>query len=626
MTTRLKDYFVDELDALRRQAVDFGRDHPRAARALALSGEGRSRDPQVEILLESFAYLAGRLQHQVDQDEALLPNALLGHLYPHLAAPVPTMMVAQVDVRSDGANFANGATLARGRYFKAHALSDIDQPLECRFRNCYETPLWPLEVAEVALTPINHYDAINRDPRVHSVLKVKIRASGKEPIQDFKLGSLRFHIDSEDNLAVRLYELFALDFLGVAVQIPGKDELCPLPASTLRWVGFAEDEAALPYGYGVHPGYRLVQEYFAFPEKFLFFDIDHLDLTGAIHEFDLLFTLGATPDRSLTFSPQSLRLNCIPLVNLFSQRIDPMPLDQAHYEYRLVADRAYHRYHEIYAIEELVASKPNATPRRIHPCFALDDFMSMENQDYFYVSRRTESSLSSVPGTETYVSFLDPKFDPCHPADEAIGGRALCTNRRLGESLQIGNDLTLEGPGPVHGVRIVSKPTAYQAPALLGEKPWALVSQLMLNHLSLSQGTMALNALRSILRLHLGRSGSLGWKQIDSLMDLDCRPVMRHRGRDGWRGFVSGLHIHLTIDSQRAAGSNSVLFAEVLRRFFALYASINTLVELSLETLDKKGNVKDWPPLAGDAAVAVDSANDMKGIEWPPLAGALPIL
>lgn len=599
MPNTLKDYFVDELDALRRQAVEFGQDHPRAARALALSHEGRSRDPQVELLLESFAYLSGRLQHQVDQDEALLPNALLGHLYPHLAAPVPTMMVAQVDVRSDGANFSNGATLARGRYFKTHAASDVDQPLECRFRTCYETPLWPLEIIEVALTPINHYDSIGRDPQTHSVLKVKIRSSGKDPIQDFNLNSLRFHIDSEDNLSIRLYDLFSLDFLGVALHVPGESQPRPQENSRLRWVGFDDEEAALPQGYGVHPGYRLVQEYFAFPEKFLFFDIDNLDLSGVIHEFDLLFTLSATPDRGLSFSSQSLRLNCIPLANLFSQRLDPLALDQSHYEYRLVANRAYHRYYEIYAIEELMATRPNATPRVIHPCFSLDDFMSMENQDYFYISRRAESTLSSVPGTETYVSFQDPNFDPFQPTKDVIGGRVLCTNRRLGESLQIGNDLTLEGPGPVHGIRIVSKPTPYQAPSLMGNKPWALVSQLMLNHLSLSEGTIALNALKSILRLHLGRAGSQGWKQIDSLVDMACRPMVRHRGMDGWRGFLSGLHIHLKIDSLRANGSNSVLFAEVLRRFFALYASINTVVEVSLETMDKKGTVKQWPPLAG---------------------------
>lgn len=603
MSNLLKDYFVDELDALRRQAVEFGRDHPRAARTLALSWEGRSRDPQVELLLESFAYLSGRLQYQLDQDEALLPNALLGHLYPHLAAPVPTMMVAQVDVKSDGANFANGATLERGRYFKIPARSDTDQPLECRFRTCYETPLWPLEVAEVALTPINHYENFSRDPQVHSVLKVKVRASGKEPIQDFKLDSLRFYIDGEDKLAVRLYELFALDFLGVALLIPGEASPRPLPQSSLRWLGFGEDEAALPYGYGVHPGYRLVQEYFAFPEKFLFFEIDQLDFAGVIHEFELLFTLSATPDRESSFNSQSLRLNCIPLINLFSQRLHPLALDQAHYEYRLVADAIHHRYHEIYNVEELVASRPNATPRVIHPCFALDDFMSLEKQKYFYVTRRAESTVSAVPGTETYVSFLDPEFDPCQPIQDVIGGRALCTNRRLAEGLQIGNDLLLEGPGPMHGVRIVSKPTAYQAPALIGEKPWALVSQLMLNHLSLSQGEIALKALKSILRLHLGHSGSLGWKQIDSLLNLDCRPVMRHRGQDGWRGFVAGLHIHLTMDSQRAPGSNCVLFAEVLRRFFALYASVNSVTEVTLETLDKKGKVKEWPPLAGELPI-----------------------
>ncbi len=599
MPNRLKDYFVQELDALRKQGVEFAHDHPRAARALAMSSEGRSRDPQVELLLESFAFLSARLQQQVEQDEALLPNAMLAELYPHLEAPLPTMMVAEVDVKSDGANFANGAVLERGRHFSAQTRSEVDMPLDCRFRTCFNTPLLPLEVVDISLTSINQYETLSSDSRVHSVLKVKIRNLGKEPIQDFKFDALRFYIDSEVQHASALYDLFALDCLTATVHIPGEAHPRPPHENALRWLGFADDEAALLQGYGSHPGYRLLQEYFAFPEKFQFFEVAGIQLDGAIQEFDLLFILSATPRRELSFSRQSLRLNCIPLINLFSHRLTPLALDQHHFEYRLVADQPHHRYHEIYAIEELVSIRPNCSPRPLYPCFALGDFATIDQQDYFYVSRRVQSQVSSVPGTETYASFLDPDFDPYQPSEEVIGGRVLCTNRRLAEQLQIGDSLTLEGPGAVRGIRIISKPSPHQSPQLLGNKPWALISQLSLNHLSLSGNAQGLEALKSILRLHIGRTGSLGWKQIDSLIAMHCRPVVRHRGDDGWRGFVPCLHVHLTIDNKRFGTGNPVLFAEVLRRFLALYASVNTLLEVSLETLDKKGTIKKWSPLAG---------------------------
>jgi type VI secretion system protein ImpG len=599
MTSRLKDYFVQELEALRKQSVDFGRDHPRAARALAMSSEGRSRDPQVELLLESFAYLSARLQQQVEQDAALLPNAMLAELYPHLEAPVPTMMVAEIGVKSDGANFANGASLARGRYFSAQARSETDLPLDCRFRTCFDTPLWPLEIQEIALTPINHYPELSSDNNVHSVLRVRIKNLSKEPLQDFQLDRLRFFIDGEDKLAGALYDLFALDFLSLSIRIDNQAKLVETPPDCLRWMGFSDDEAALRQGYGSHPGYRVLQEYFAFPEKFMFFEVGGLKLQGAIDRFELLFALSATPRKELSFARSSLRLNCVPLVNLFSHRLTPFPLDHHHYEYRLVADQPHHRFHEIYALEELTSVRPNSSPRPLYPCFSLDDFTLIEQQDYFYVTRRVPSQLSSVPGTEMYVSFLDPEFSPSRPSEEVIGGRVLCTNRRLAEQLQIGDSLVLEGPGAVRDCRIISKPSPHQTPQLLGNKPWALVSQLSLNHLSLNHDGRGLEALKTILRLHIGRTGSLGWKQIDSLIGLHCRPVTRHRGSDGWRGFVPCWHIHLTIDNKRFGSGNPVLFAEVLRRFLALYANLNTLVEVSLETLDKKGTVKKWPALAG---------------------------
>ncbi|GAA5787319.1 hypothetical protein GCM10007860_30370 [Chitiniphilus shinanonensis] len=602
--TRLKDYFVRELFALREDAAEFAQGYPQVAQALSLS-RGPSQDPHVELLMQSFAFLAGRLNYQMEVQQATLPNTLLHFLYPHLEAPVPSMMVAEIEVNPSGANFAKGVTLARDRQMYVNAVNDQGRRLPCRMRTCAETPLWPLTVTEVKVTPTEEYDFLKgrhapgepdlRDTR--SVLRVTLRRQGNERLQDINPARLRFYVNDEEKHAWQLYDMLALNLVGVALRAGG--HLRKLPASALSWCGFDADEAMLVASPHTHPGYRLLQEYFAFPEKFLFFDLAGLDFTGADEEAELLFLFDLPPNKALTFMPGVLKLNCVPLVNLFSQRIEPLPLDQTHYEYRLRADIQHHRNVEIYAIEELVSIRPNASPRPLAPYFAMDEAQKLAQQDYFYVTRREASQLAQVAGTETFVSLLDTQFDPDQPTDEVIGGRALCTNRRLPEQLRVGDAMQLEGAGPVQTIRVVSKPTAHQTPQLIGDRPWALASQLALNHLSLADGPLALTALKDMLSLHVGPMSVNGLKQIDGIKEIHCRPVVRHIGREGWRGFAQGVHIRLELDRSNFEEASAVLFAEVLRRFLALYASVNTLVELSLDVHDVKGTLKSWPPLIG---------------------------
>jgi len=130
---RLKMWFEQELASLRDEAADFGASFPAIAKELELSG-GRSSDPHVEMLVQSFAWMAGRLRYQLETDQAVLPNALMSLLYPHLEAPLPSMLVGEIEVRPDGANFAHGATLERGRYVYALATNEFGQQVRCRFR------------------------------------------------------------------------------------------------------------------------------------------------------------------------------------------------------------------------------------------------------------------------------------------------------------------------------------------------------------------------------------------------------------------------------------------------------------------------------------------------------------
>jgi hypothetical protein len=109
ISDRLRDFYQQELAALREEAGEFGQDHPEQAGMLGIQ-RGRSQDPQVELMMQSFAYLPGRLRYQLEVDQALLPNALLADLYPHLAAPLPSMTVAHLEAHPDGVG-----TIERGR-------------------------------------------------------------------------------------------------------------------------------------------------------------------------------------------------------------------------------------------------------------------------------------------------------------------------------------------------------------------------------------------------------------------------------------------------------------------------------------------------------------------------------
>ncbi len=599
---QLKDYYLRELVTLREDAEIFARSHPVEAQALGL-GKAGSRDPQVEMLIQSFAFLTGRVQYEMEASKAVLANSLLQDLYPHLAAPLPAMAVAQVHVKPDG---ANGHTLERERQVNAPGTDEDGRKVVCRFRTTSALPLVPLVVTDVELMQPGDFPAHITDTATLSALRVRVVRLGSEPVKSVKTRQLRFYIDPTQKNAYYLQELLAVNLVGMSLL--DASDTTPAPAAlpqtaSLTWLGFGEDEAALPGRPNMHPGHRLLQEYFAFPEKFMFFETEALDFGQTVKGFDLFFHFRVPIAEERKTTAQALRLNCVPLVNLYPQRIDPMTLDHSRYEYWLRADIQNHRYCEIYSLQQLTSVKPDGSLRELRPYFEMEGSKSLTVQDYFYVLRREESQLGQVEGTEVFISFLDTNHDATPPPNEVIGGRALCTNRRLPEKMVVGQTLVLEGPGPVSGLELISKPSPHDTPAMMGRRPWALVSQLSLNHLSLAEGPQALAALKGMLRCHVGPSETLGLKQIDGLRRVDCRPVLRHMVADGQRGFAHGLHVRLTLDRTAFESGGVVLFASVLRHFLALYATVNAVVEVSLDTLDSKQTVKQWAPLTGSQIV-----------------------
>src|SRR6516225_5369565 len=94
MSESLYHYYERELLFIRQLGQEFARQYPAAANRLRLE-PNRSLDPHVERLIESFALLAGRIHHKLDDEYPELTDAMLSVLYPHYLAPVPSMAVVQ---------------------------------------------------------------------------------------------------------------------------------------------------------------------------------------------------------------------------------------------------------------------------------------------------------------------------------------------------------------------------------------------------------------------------------------------------------------------------------------------------------------------------------------------------
>ncbi len=358
----------------------------------------------------------------------------------------------------------------------------------------------------------------------------------------------------------------------------------------------------LPYPPQSHRAYRLLQEYFAFREKFLFFDLDNLDrLAEPGGSFDVLFLLDRAPSEQLSVDAETFALGCAPVVNLFAKTTEPIRLDHRSLEYRLVADKRRERTTEVHSILSVsAASSADDRARRFEPFYSYNHAMEGAGQRAFWHARREHSLNRDIPGTEVFLSFLDLDFRPTMPPDEVVYAHTLCTNRELATQVPAGARLQIEESASAARIVCLTKPTPPVQPPLQGAALWRLVSHLSLNHLSLTEdGGDNLPALREILKLYCPTDSPSSQQQIAGLLRVSTRRVARRFGADAWRGFCRGTLVEVEFDEDMYVGTGAYLLACVLEKFFALYASINSFTQLRAVSRRREG-VWEWPPTAGE--------------------------
>lgn len=603
MADELLTYYEHELNFLRQMSAEFARAYPKIAGRLLL-GEDRGEDPHVERLLQAFAFLAARVHRKIDDEFPEITEALLNVLYPHYLAPLPSMSLVQFVVDPDRGKLTDGYLLERG----AMLASPPVHGSRCRFRTCYPVTLWPVEVGSVRFEAPDRFGGV---PKAVSVLRMELRCSGGATFADLSLKKLRFFLHGEGQVTYPLYELLLNHTC--QVQLRNMDERfrtkpVVLEPRCVQAVGFAAEEGLLPYGARSFLGYRLLQEYFTFPEKFLFIDVSGFERTarnGFGDKIEVLFFLDYVPRPPLPIQTNTFRLGCTPIINLFSQIAEPIRVTHAQTEYRVIPDVQRQSMLEVYAIESVVnlnSAEPDPIP--FHPFYSVKHSADRDRQRAYWYATRKQSPRPGDAGTEVYLSLVDLNFRPTLPGVETLTIHATCSNRDLPGRLPFGgerenqDDFELEGAAPLAHIRCLRKPTETVRPFLRRSVQWRLISHLSLNYLSLSQGGK--DALQEILSLYDFTDSPVIRAQIEGIVDVTSRRVVRRPASMPWNGFCRGMEVTIEFDEQQYVGSGVFLFASVLENFFGLYASLNSFSQLVAKTKQRKELLKQWPPRAGE--------------------------
>lgn len=576
-------YYQDELLFLRELGEEFAKANPAAAHYLSTT----SRDPDVERMLEGFAFLSARVRQKLDDEFPELAHSLMRLLWPHYLRPVPSMAILEFQPVLQA--LRQSQTVARG--CEVHSAPVEGTP--CRFRTSQDVRLHPLSIEDVGL---------ELRSTGHARLRLTFKFWNQVKPETLKLDPLRLFLHGDAAMSYAMHYHLSrhiVDARVVAGPQPIDSGDAPFRPIEVQPVGFGDDESLLPYPVGSFPGYRLLQEYFALPEKFLFFDLVGLDaatgiLSGERFTVDIRFDRALPP--SLRPSRDEIRLYCTPIVNLFPNDGDPQRIDRSQTEYRLRPTGSNPFHYEIFSVDRVGLIAPGTVEEVEVPDFQRFDHFRNEGGATYHVVRMRPSVVDDR--VDTYVSFVDADGQTALPEAQTATFKLTCSNRRLPEGLQLGDVQVPSDSSPAFvKFRNITVPTVSVMPPLGTDLHWRLISHLSLNYVSL----VDVEALRGVLELYNfqvlrdPRAARANTRRLQGIQALTAEPAEALvRG-----SVVRGTAITMEALEDHFAGDGDLfLFATILNEFLSLHATLNSFTQFAVHGV-QSGERNEWPHRIG---------------------------
>lgn len=610
----LLPYYERELGFLRRYSREFSERYPKIAGRLLIGGEV-CEDPHIERMIQSFALLNSRISKRLDDDYPEFTEALFEVLYPHYLRPFPSCSIARLDYSGAAAQLTAATEIARGTELATRPVKGV----ACTFRTAYPVTVAPLALTHAAFSAIiDAPEQMQLPPNATSSVSIVIEATAEQiSLAQLGVAKLRVFIDGEPSFCAALRDALFMRTVKAYVEADDSGRWSALAQVPVSIAGYAEDDALIPFSARSHPAYRLLTEYFCFPEKFNFFDIDlaalcaplpsgcrritlHLALAGLRTDSNTARMLG-------TMSTNNLLLGCTPVVNLFRLRGEPIRLTHTAASYPVLADARRAYAFEVHAIEsvKLVRQTPQGeSVTEFRPFYSLRHGQTPARDGHYWVMRRDDTISEKSPGYETEISIVDIDFDPAAIETDTLSLELSCTNRDLPAQLTYGlrgGDLFLEGGSSVRSISFLRKPTESHRFERGRGAHWRLISHLSLNHLSLSGS--GLEAFQEMLTLYDLPRSATSQRQISGIAAIDHKAANAWLPGNPFACLVRGIEVRLTLDEEAFVGSGIHAFAHIVECFLGLYVHANSFTQLVVLSKKSGEELLRCKPRSGDLSL-----------------------
>lgn len=616
MDPRLFDAYEAELAYLRETAREFGEENSAVASRLGLKTP-TDPDPYVERLLEGVAFLAARVNLKQQDQFPEFTQHLLHAVQPHYLAPTPSICIAGFEPQDGDPALATGQVIPRGTELIATVEDETRTPVN--FRTGHAVTLWPLRISEVeylgsraAVAPF----AAAAGVRAECGIRLRFSATAGLKLSQVAIDELPIYLDGTEAVPGELYRQIIGHCAAVMARSPGSGAgaggWADLPSPSQ--VGFADDEALLPEELRSFRGYRLLSEYFACPERFLFVRLHGLAkaFAGCEEDCDIILLF----DRPSSFldgaiEPANFRLFASPAINLFEKQLGRVQVEPYKHEFHVLPDRTRPLDFEVFRLLDVKAySRDGTEGRAVAPLYAFGALLYDWRDALFYttllrprrLSQREQRlrSRADYTGTETWISLTAPGNPERLDAINELGVRALVTNRELPEMLTFRGDHHFTGSGlPVRTIGILRSPTRPRPPLGLNDAAWRVIGHLTPNYASLVTGEDDdPGPLRNHLALYGRQDDAHLRRQIDGILTVRSRPISRRVPGLDRSAVARGRCITIKLDDASFDQSRIFLFSAVLERFLAEFVTINSFTECHFES-PLEGSLVRWPPRIG---------------------------
>ena len=550
-------YYKEELRYLEQAGKAFSERHQDIAGFLGLDGaDPNLRDPHTERIIESFAFMTGRLRRFLETQYSELTHALFNLICPLYLRPLPSKCILNFTPQE---SMLNGATLIpRGTLIQTRTTPGEPKPYT--FSTCHDIHVQPIHLEKVHIDPETRADfSLSLNFKLHAVNK----------LEDCRLDDMEIYLHGNPRERFELFHLLSECLRSIKVKGIGHAPL------EIEWTGFRDDHALLPGDSSSHTQLYFLRDYFDFPERFGFFRLKGLAnaLAGQedLNQFQIDFIFTQPLSSGSDFDQHHFRLNCCPAQNLFLKACEPFKVNEDQFEFPIIADLDQGHY-EIHNVDTVLATHEQKI-KEINPYYLLNSHTP--DQRWFFTLRR---ELAGMGGWNTYMRLIDLDDNGPSPLqDQQISVKAWCTNRDRAQSLKIG-DLTQKGHGIPEPISVtnITQTTKASWPDLYSEREWDFLSHLSQNYREIAD----LDHLRKLLELYNAGHSELGMRKITGLQSVtDTKHHLIFYGQT-----VFGRRIEITCNEGHFQHLGDLaLFTQVLGRFTHGYCAINSFIELVIK-------------------------------------------